>query len=449
MRQNGIICGRAGACATAKVPLKRSALLVRHIFRDEKASWRKRLTVFLRPMAMIEIPTPTENLRGVSLACRRTAFSLFAIVLASFSNITAQGQAAGPSTGARPIGTIKTISGNSIVLASDAGPVFNITVEDSAKIVRIEPGAKDLKNATPVQLQDLLAGDRILVLGKVSEDGHSVDATSVIVMKKADLASKQEHDRQEWQHAVGGLVSAVDPGSGTVTISIQSLGGPKSVAIQTSKDTIVRRYAADSVKFDDARPSSLNEIKPGDQVRARGTRSPDGSQLGAEEVVSGAFRNIAGIVASADPTTNTLTINDLISKKTVTVKIAPESQIRKLPSQMAQLLAARLKGGPAGAGGGGQPASGQSGNGGPGAAGGRGGGDMQQILSRVPPASFSDVQKGDAVMIVSTEGTVSGSATVITLVAGVEPILQASPNGGGSMVLPPWSLDVPSGDAAP
>lgn len=73
---------------------------------------------------------------------------------------------------------------------------------------------------------------------------------------------------------------------------------------------------------------------------------------------------------------------------------------------------------------------------------------MQQMLSRVPPASFSDVQKGDAVMIVSTEGTISGSATVITLVAGVEPILEASPNGGQSMVLPPWSLDAPTGDAA-
>jgi len=34
-------------------------------------------------------------------------------------------------------------------------------------------------------------------------------------------------------------------------------------------------------------------------------------------------------------------------------------------------------------------------------------------------------------------------------VAGVEPILQASPNGGGqSMILPPWSLDASGGDAA-
>ena len=335
--------------------LKRPALLVRHMFGSEKTSERKHLTNLLRFMATIEIHTPMNDSRRVSLLCRLAMFSFFAVFLVSFLNLTAaQGQVGGPSAGARPIGTIKTISGNSIVLASDAGPVFHITVQDGAKIVRIEPGAKDLKNATPVQLQDLLAGDRILVLGRVSDDGRSVDATSVIVMKKADLTSKQEHDRQEWQrHSVGGLVSAVDPVSGTVTISVQSFAGPQSMTIQTSKDTIVRRYAADSVKFDDARPSSLNEIKAGDQVRARGTRSADGSQLGADEIVSGAFRNIAGIVTGADAAANTLTIDDLISKKTVTVKIAPESQLRRLPPQMAQFMAARLKGGGAGVGAGG------------------------------------------------------------------------------------------------
>jgi hypothetical protein len=390
--------------------------------------------------------------RRMSLARRLAVTSILAIFL-SLAVGGAHAQTAA-STGARPIGTIKTISGRSIVLASDAGPVFNILVEDGAKVLRIEPGAKDLKNASPITLQDLLAGDRILVLGKISAEGDSVNATTVIAMKKADVASKQEHDRQEWQrHAVGGLVSAVDPGSQTITISLQSFAGPKTVAVQVSKDTIVRRYAPDSVKFDDAKLSSLDDIKPGDQVRARGTRSADGTALAADEIVSGAFQNIAGIVSSVDASTNTLTISDLISKKPVTVKVTSESQLRKLPPQMAQLMAMRLKGpaaNPANGTGATPPAAAQSSNGAPsgGGARGGGGGDMQQILSRVPPASLSDVQKGDAVMIVSTEGTVSGSATVITLVAGVEPILQASPAGGQAMILPPWSLDAPAGDAA-
>jgi hypothetical protein len=395
-----------------------------------------------------------------------------------------QAQTAGQNPPARPIGSIKSISGNSLTLSTDAGATYNVSVEDSAKILRIEPGAKDLKNASPLQLPDLQVGDRILVMGKVSDDGHSIAATSVIVMKKADVASKQEHDRQDWQRrGVGGLVSAVDLSSGTITISARAAGGARSVAIHISKDTILRRYAPDSVNFDDAKPSSIDQIKPGDQVLARGTRSADGSELTAEEIVSGAFRNIAGTITSINSASNTLSVMDLISKKPVDVKITADSQLRKLPPQMAQLMATRLKGaqpgssgagsGPdangrpsgdrqaAGAGGSGSgaatasrspSASGatQSDAGGGGGRGGRGagGGDLQQILNRVPRATLSDLQKGDAVMIVSTSGNASGAVTAITLLGGVEPILEASPNGSAqSMILPPWSMEAPTGDA--
>jgi hypothetical protein len=72
------------------------------------------------------------------------------------------------------------------------------------------------------------------------------------------------------------------------------------------------------------------------------------------------------------------------------------------------------------------------------------------MLSRMPAATLADLQKGDAVMIVTTEGTQANGVTAITLLAGVEPILQASPNGGASSILTPWSLSgAPSGDAAP
>jgi hypothetical protein len=378
---------------------------------------------------------------------------------------------AGQTASARPLGTINSISGNSLTLSTDAGVSYSVSVGDAARILRIEPGARDLKNASPLTLSDLQVGDRILVMGKVSEDGHSVAATSVIAMKKADVASKQEHDRQDWQRrGVGGLVSAVDPATGTITITARAAASSKDVAIHTSKDTILRRYAPDSVNFDDAKPSSLGEIKPGDQVLARGTRSADGSELAAEEIVSGAFRNIAGTISSIDAASNTINVMDLIAKKPVDVKITQDSQLRKLPPQMAQLMAMRLKGGQTGAGSGaaagngapaekqagaagasgsgagGSPADGGNGQGG---RGGRGGGDLQQILNRVPKASLSDLQKGDAVMIVSTAGSGSGGVTAITLVSGVEPILQASPNGSGqSMILPPWSMEAPAGDAA-
>jgi hypothetical protein len=215
----------------------------------------------------------------------------------------------------------------------------------------------------------------------------------------------------------------------------------------------------------------------GDQLRARGTRSEDGSELAAVEIVSGTFRNISGTISAMDAATGTITVQDLTTKRPVIVKVSSDSQLRKLPAPVAQRIAARLQGespgatspaasgtsapagaGPAGATPGvngnaasanGEPGrrSGMSGGPGAGQGGGGQGGDLQQMLGRMPAATLSDLQKGDAVMVVTTEGTDGGAVTAITLLAGVEPILQASPKGQSS-ILSPWSLGAaPGGDS--
>jgi Domain of unknown function (DUF5666) len=380
-----------------------------------------------------------------------------------------------PNPATRPVGTIKSIAGKTIVLTTDAKSEVTVQVQDDAKLVRVEPGEKDLKNAVPLQLQDLQAGDRILVRGKLADDGKTVLAASVIAIKSGDIATKQAHERDEWQrHGVGGLVKSVDTASGAIMVSTNATGVAKDVTVQTSKQTVLRRYAPNSVKFDDAAPAPIDQIKVGDQLRARGTRNADGTQLTADEVVSGTFRNIAGTVSSIDASAGTITVMDLIAKKSMTVKVTSDTQLRKLSPAMAQGIAMRLKGGstdaPAGSAGaaaanappskpadaassaqaggqGGQP-GGAGGAGRPGGApGGARGGDLGQMLSRMPAATLADLQKGDAVMIVTTEGTQEGGATAITLLAGVEPLMQAS---GASSILTPWTMSgAPGGDAAP
>jgi hypothetical protein len=374
----------------------------------------------------------------------------------------AQSPAARAQT-ARPVGAVKAVSGKTITLTTDAGAVVTVLVQDSTRVVRVEPGQRDLKGATPIQFQDLQVTDRILVLGKTSVDANSIVASSIIVMKHSDVEARQQHEREDWQkRGVGGLVSAVDSGAGTIAISTSTFGANKNVAIHVLKGTILRRYAPDSVKFDDARPGTLGQIKPGDQVRARGARSTDGSELTAEEIVSGSFRNIAGTVASIDPAANTVSVMDLATKKPVLIKLTGESQLRKLPPPVAQRIAMRLKGAPEeGAPGAAEKVSvGADSRAGTrperteqraGGAGGmsRPGGppDFQQMLSRMPAVTLADLQKGDALMVVSTQGSAPGEVTAITMLAGVEPILEASPKDQ-AMILSPWSLGSPSGDVA-
>src|SRR6266852_5047859 len=206
--------------------------------------------------------------------------SLLALILAEPGSVCAQGQPAGSSGGAqitKAVGTIKSIQADSITIAAESGEGDIIAkLTGSTKILRVPPGEKDLKNATALQAQDLQPGDRVLVRGQASTDGdgHTIVALAVIVMKQADVAAKQQRDRDDWQkRGVGGLVTNVDAATGTITISSGGMGANRSIAVHIAKGTIVRRYAPDSVKFDDAKPAPASQImaqvKAGDQLRAR------------------------------------------------------------------------------------------------------------------------------------------------------------------------------------
>ena len=402
------------------------------------------------------------------------------IVVALFGTGSGAGTRAayGQSTDAQPaiakrIGTIKAINGTELTLAPTSGSEVSVTLQPTARILRLAPGDKDLKNATSLEVQDLHVGDTIRVRGSGSADGNSISALEVIVITQAAVAAVSDQIRQDWQkRGLGGLVESVDAAAGTVTISIPSLTAKKTVVVHTTKDTVVHRYAPDSAKPEDAKPSSLAEIHPGDQLRARGNKNADGTEITAEEVYAGVFPQYAATVKSVDAGSGMLSIQDLASKKVVQVKISGDSQLHKIPAEMAQLVATRLKSmmpaGMPGAAGGSQgrakPAdsahaqtpspAGSTWSGGGNGGGTRSGGppDFQRMLSRMPTATLADLnlQKGDAVIILATEGTPGSPHTAITLLSGVEPILQAAPGAGSAMMLTPWNLGggAPGGDAS-
>jgi uncharacterized membrane protein YgcG len=383
----------------------------------------------------------------------------------------------------RAVGTVTSISAHSITLKTDAGAEIIVLVTDSTKLLQLKPGQKDLKDATPLALADIKAADRILVRGAASLDGKQMQATSVIAMKQTDIADKQAQDRAEWQrNGVGGLVKSIDPATGVVAITTNAVGTTKEISVHTTKSTVLRRYALNSVKFDDAKPAPLSEIKPGDQLRARGKKSADGSEVSADEIVSGTFRSIAGILVSTDAAAGTITVADLVTKEPVTLRISADSQLRKLQPFLAQSIAMRIKSAPADAAGGpnvgpgapsaakpgptatppsgAAPPAGMAPGAGPGSAGPGGGmtggngqsrgggGDFQQMIARMPATSVSDLLKGDALMIVATEGSPTTPGTIITLLGGVEPILQASSKATPEMILSPWSLGAGGGEGA-
>jgi len=394
----------------------------------------------------------------VSGSMARAALSTILVVAACFGGVSAMAQ-----TASRFLGTITAIGGSSLTVKTDAGEVHQVDVPATAAVKRIAPGEKDLTKADTIQFSDLETGDRVLVKLDPNAAAGAAEALQIITVKAADVAQKQQKDREDWQrNGVGGLVKSIDASGGVIVLTSGVGATAKTITIHTTKDTILKRYAPASVRFDQATAAPIDAIHAGDQLRARGTKNADGTEVAAVEVVSGSFRNISGTITSLDAASSTLVVKDLMSKKQVTVHITPDAQMRKLADRMAQGLAMRLKGGSGGAGGGqaaggtgaraaysgGAPgqavgqAPGGQGPGGQGAAGGgqwggqAGGGDPQQMLSRAPTIQLTDLNKGDAVMLVATDGATE--VTAITLLAGVEPLLQAP--AASQNLLNNWSM---------
>jgi len=351
--------------------------------------------------------------------------------------LSAGAQAPASSPVPHAAGTVKAVTGPDLTVTTATGD-YTVSVPAAAKILDVAPGSKDLKSATPGQLSDIAVGDKVLVTGTVGDAGTSLTAQRIILMKSAAIADAHAAEAAAWAQGGGGIVKSVNAGTGTIVIS----SALKTVTIQTAATTIVRRYSGDSVRFDDAVVSTLGAIQPGDQLRVRGTKSADGSSVQADEIVTGSFRNFSGTIASINGTAGTLTLKDLATKKTVTVAVTPNSDVRRIPADAAARVAMRVKGGAAGApagAGGGPGGGGDSADAGQRRAG-RAGMDLSQMLSRLPTETLGGLKMGEAVMIVATSPAgQSNAATAITLLAGVEPILAASP-AGETMTLSPWSM---------
>ena len=337
-------------------------------------------------------------------------------------------------------GTVQTINGSDLTLKTDAGEIYTVHVKDGARLVQVPPGSKDLSAAKPFVLSDVAVGDRILVNGPVGDVPTSLTAIRVILMKEAAIADLHASEQADWQRrGSGGLVKSIDPAS--QTIQITSAGKP--VTIQFLRTTILRRYAPDSVAFESAQTGVLAQIRPGDQLRVRGSRSEDGATITADEIVSGSFLNVAGPITAVDFALGTLTVKDLTTKRTILVHTTSVTSLRKLDARASAFFAARA-GATVGAA---HPAATASADATATSPRPHPNLDLAAIIQRMPAITLADLHTGDAVMLVaSSTDAAATSVTAITVLGGVEQILSATPKGGQVIQLSPFSAGAGGGD---
>ncbi len=356
------------------------------------------------------------------------------------------------------------LSTHEITLKTASGEVV-ASLPSNTEFLQVEPGANNLANAKSVAVNDIAPGDRVLARGTVSPDGKSIAARQIIVMKSSSISQKQQREREEWaQRGVGGTITAINPQTREITIRQHRRDGAKDVIVEAANSAKFLRYAPDSVRFSDAKSSSFDELNVGDELRALGQKSEDEARVTAETVVSGAFRMAGGTIKSIDPSGG-IVINDIPTKKPLTVVFNSDSQLKRVPPRLAEMLSrvgagggmwrgGRPGGGPAmgpgagsaaapgeapasaqGAGPGAQgtPPSDRRGPGGMGPGGmGPNGPDVAAMIERMPLIAVTDLKPGDFVLVSSTKGTDPSKVTAITLVAGAEAILAARSGASGA-----------------
>jgi Cu/Ag efflux protein CusF len=383
---------------------------------------------------------------------------------ATFAQTTSPADA---SAAARPkqeqtIGEVVTIDATTgeVTIKTESGKTFSVNTSDQTSYLRIAPGERNLANAAKITRTDIKVGDRVLVrptTGAASVEGQPFLARQLIVISKESLAARDEQRaREDARRRINGRITSINPQTKEITITARSRDAMDTVIINASASNVrLLRYAPDSSRREDAQPISFSDLKVGDQLRAVGDRSSDGTHFTPEEIVTGAFTRTIGTVQSTDVAKNEITIKDDQSGKTFTIAIGQRSVLHRLPADFEERMAkfreeaqqrraqaqAQGTGGVTGAnatpngqtgerrnertGGNQEGANGGQGRGqrgggfGGGFGGPGGGGAFQRLFEGMPAITVADLKKGDMVVVQGTPSATDASRiTAINLTTG-------------------------------
>jgi len=332
------------------------------------------------------------------------------------------------------MGEVSAVSESKIVLQTKDGAV-DVALSGKTEYKRVSPEKPSLATAVASNFSDISVGDKVIVTGILATDRKSIPAKSVYLMTKSDIAQKQTKEQERWKtRGISGQVMAINPQTKEITVTSRGLMVETKTLLTPKDNAVFRRYAQDSVSYNEAKTSSLDEIKVGDSIRALGDKSADGASFKAEEIISGSFQTIGGTITAIDPAKNEITIENIQTKKAVKVTVGQNSVLKQFPAEMAQRLAGFQNGGgmqsPSGVRPPNQPANQTGGQAAPNGmrpgGGMRGGGGIDEMLERFPTITLADLKVGSMIAFSSSKGTNQERVTAIKLLSGVEPFLKAA-----------------------
>ncbi|HEX5081470.1 MAG TPA: hypothetical protein VFY40_05460 [Blastocatellia bacterium] len=332
---------------------------------------------------------------------------------------------------ARVIGEVVVVDGPSkqITMKTTKGETLTVQVAETTTYGRVPPGATSMSQAVPTSFEEIGAGDRMLVIGAISEDRKSIIARQALIISRAELAKKFESDRVQWrQRGVSGSILSVDADGKSLKAQVRAPEGLRTLRLLFKQDARFRRYATDSVAYNDAAPSSLDQIKAGDLFRALGDRSADGAEYSVEEILFGTFRAIPATVVAVDAGAGEVKFNELANQQTVTALTGKDTYTRRLSNELATALAMSVKK----EAGRNQDDANQANL------------NFQRQIDEAPPANLSELKAGDMVLVISPASENQQRILAIAIIAGVEPVLKPIQDQlKASKGLPNYKLGLP------
>jgi len=353
----------------------------------------------------------------------RRISALVLLVVAAFAVPGAQVLCAAQQKADNVVGAIIAIDANagSATIKTDSGASISIKTDDTTVCLRIPAGEKTLAKAAPIHFADIATGDRVLAHG--TSGANQFLAQRLVVMPKAEVEKKREHDLDEWRRrGIGGIVREVNASSGEINLELRSAGSGR-VIVNTTRAGF-RRYVPGSLRFEDAQAGNFADIKVGDQLRALGDRSAD--KFSAEEIVSGAFKTVGATVTEVNLESNEIKATTLDQKKPIVIVINRDSVLRRITPPVAVSIAQKA-----------QPAK-SAGSAGPAAPGQKPAQpvvDVQQMIDTLPGISLSDLKTGDVLAVTGAIEKDESRLVAIKLAAGVDLVLKAMAPPGKTQVV--------------
>lgn len=384
------------------------------------------------------------------------------------SLVGAPGLAQTPASAPTPItvlGQVESVDAGtrSLTMKAADGSSLSVTLAEKGTVVKVAPGETSLANAAPTGFDAITAGDRVMVRGGARNERGIEGALRVVVMARTDLAARNEAELRAWrERGVSGTLISADPTNREFILqtaaapATQGTPGmpagepaPANTVVVDATKAVIHRYADTSVKFDDARPSTVAEMEAADQVRVLGARAADGRKITAERVVFGHFSTRALAIEKIDAASGVISVKDLQSNQKFTLTVSAGGAIRRIPAEMAAMFGGGAPGGgrPGMGGGGGQGGApgGAMGGGRPNGArpgGGRGGRGMEDVVERMPTITLADLKKDDWIGAVVGRINPSGNAIAFNVLAGIEVFAsRANRSGGVDVGMPAGLLD--------